>query len=149
MPSSRRARPARQARSRASLLRLLAAAAELLNAQGLEGATIPRIAAKAGILRERITLDPGIGFAKTSAQNRAAFAHIARLKERELPILIGMSRKRFLGADAPARETLAGTIAANLAAASAGASIFRVPDIAEHAAALKIFGALRNVSSHL
>jgi dihydropteroate synthase len=106
------------------------------------------LAAKAGILRERIILDPGIGFAKTSTQNRAAFAHIAKLKERGLPILVGVSRKRFLGSDAPALETLAGTIAANLAAAAAGASIFRVHDVAEHAAALKIFFALRTAPPH-
>jgi len=103
------------------------------------------LAANAGIPRERIILDPGIGFAKTSAQNRAAFAHIAKLKERGLPILIGVSRKRFLGSDAPALETLAGTIAANLAAAAAGASVFRVHDVAEHTAALKLFCALRRV----
>ena len=101
------------------------------------------LAAKAGILRERIILDPGIGFAKTSAQNRAAFAHIAKLKQRGLPILVGLSRKRFLGADAPALDTLAGTIAANLAAAALGAVIFRVHDVAEHVAALKIFFDLR------
>jgi dihydropteroate synthase len=101
------------------------------------------LAAKAGVARERIILDPGIGFAKTSRQNRAAFAHIAKLKERGLPILIGASRKRFLGSDASALDTLAGTIAANLAAAAAGASIFRVHDVAEHAAALKIFFMLR------
>jgi dihydropteroate synthase len=102
------------------------------------------LAAKAGIARERIILDPGIGFAKTSQQNRAAFAHIARLKERGLPILIGASRKRFLGSDAPALDTLAGTIAANLAAAAAGAAIFRVHDVAEHVAALKVFYELRS-----
>jgi len=102
------------------------------------------IAAKAGIPRARVILDPGIGFAKTSAQNRAAFAHIAKLKERGLPILVGVSRKRFLGADAPALETLPGTIAANLAAAALGASIFRVHDVADHVAALKIFFNLRN-----
>ena len=101
------------------------------------------LAAKAGIANERIILDPGIGFAKTSGQNRAAFAHIAKLKERGLPILVGLSRKRFLGADAPALETLAGTIAANVAAAALGASIFRVHDVAEHVAALKVFFALR------
>jgi dihydropteroate synthase len=101
------------------------------------------LAAKAGIARERIILDPGIGFAKTSQQNRAAFAHIAKLKERGLPILIGVSRKRFLGSDAPALDTLAGTIAANLAAAAAGAAIFRVHDVAEHVAALKVFYALQ------
>jgi dihydropteroate synthase len=101
------------------------------------------LAAKAGILRERIIIDPGIGFAKTSAQNRAAFEHIAKLKQRGLPILVGLSRKRFLGADAPALETLAGTIVANLAAATLGAAIFRVHDVAEHVAALKIFFDLR------
>jgi dihydropteroate synthase len=97
------------------------------------------LAAKAGIPRERIILDPGIGFAKTSAQNLAAFTHIAKLKERGLPIMVGVSRKRFLGSDAPELQTLAGTIAANLAAAAAGAAIFRVHDIAEHAAALNAF----------
>ena len=101
------------------------------------------MAAKAGIPRERIILDPGIGFAKTSQQNRAAFAHIAKLKERGLPILVGVSRKRFLGSDAPALETLAGTIAANLAAAALGAAIFRVHDVTEHVAALKTFFTLR------
>jgi dihydropteroate synthase len=104
------------------------------------------MAAKAGIPRERIILDPGIGFAKTSAQNRAAFAHIAKLKQRALPILVGVSRKRFLGSDAPALDTLAGTIAANLAAAALGASIFRVHDVAAHAAALKTFFTLRGAT---
>jgi dihydropteroate synthase len=102
------------------------------------------LAAKAGIARARIILDPGIGFAKTSRQNLAAFVHIAKLKERGLPILVGVSRKRFLGSDAPALETLAETIAANLAAAAGGASIFRVHDVAEHVAALKLFFALRD-----
>lgn len=101
------------------------------------------LAAKAGIPSERIILDPGIGFAKTSQQNRAAFAHIAELKQRGLPILVGVSRKRFLGSDAPALETLPGTIAANLAAAALGAAIFRVHDVAEHVAALKLFFKLR------
>lgn len=101
------------------------------------------LAAKAGIPRERIILDPGIGFAKTSGQNRAAFAHIAKLKERGLPILVGVSRKRFLGAEAPVLDTLPGTIAANVAAAALGASIFRVHDVAEHVAALKTFFSLR------
>lgn len=101
------------------------------------------LAAKAGIPSERIILDPGIGFAKTSQQNRAAFAHIAKLKQRGLPILVGVSRKRFLGSDAPALETLPGTIAANISAAAAGAAIFRVHDVSEHVAALKTFFTLR------
>jgi len=102
------------------------------------------LAAKAGIPDERIILDPGIGFGKTSRQNLAAFAHVGKLKERGFPIMVGVSRKRFLGSDAPALDTLAGTIAANLAAAANGAAIFRVHDVAEHVAALKTFAVLRN-----
>jgi dihydropteroate synthase len=101
------------------------------------------LAVKAGIPEERIMLDPGIGFGKTSRQNRAAFAHIAKLTQRGFPILVGVSRKRFLGSDGPPLDSLAGTIAANLAAAAVGASIFRVHDVAEHVAALKTFFALR------
>src|SRR5262249_13746025 len=94
------------------------------------------LADKAGIPEERIVLDPGIGFGKTSRQNRAAFAHIAKLRQRGFPILVGVSRKRFLGSDGPPLDSLAGTIAANLAAAALGASVFRVHDVAEHVAAL-------------
>jgi dihydropteroate synthase len=101
------------------------------------------LAAKAGIPDERIVLDPGIGFGKTSRQNRAAFAHIAKLRRRGFPILVGLSRKRFLGSDGPPLDSLAGTIAANLAAAALGASAFRVHDVAEHVAALKVFFELR------
>ena len=101
------------------------------------------LAAKAGIPDERIVLDPGIGFGKTSRQNRAAFAHIAKLRRRGFPILVGLSRKRFFGSNGPPLDSLAGTIAANLAAAALGASIFRVHDVAEHAAALKVFFELR------
>jgi dihydropteroate synthase len=101
------------------------------------------LAAEAGIPEQRIMLDPGIGFGKTSRQNLAAFAHVAKLKQRGLPILVGVSRKAFLGSDGPATGTVMGTIAANLAAAAAGAAIFRVHDVAEHAVALKVFFTLR------
>jgi len=102
------------------------------------------LAAKAGIPEARIILDPGIGFGKTSRQNLAAFAHIAKLKERGFPIMVGVSRKAFLGSDGPPRGSLMGTVAANLAAAANGATIFRVHDVAEHAMALKLFHTLRS-----
>jgi dihydropteroate synthase len=105
------------------------------------------LAVKAGVPEQRIVLDPGIGFGKTSRQNHAAFAHIAKLKERGFPILIGTSRKKFLGSDGPPVGSLAGTIAANLAAAAAGASVFRVHDVAEHVAALKTFFTLRSAAT--
>jgi dihydropteroate synthase len=99
------------------------------------------LAAKAGIPEEVIILDPGIGFGKTSRQNVEAVARIPDLKEYGLPILVGASRKAFLGSltGDGIEATLIGTVAANLVAAAAGASIFRVHDVAEHVAALRIF----------
>ena len=99
------------------------------------------LAAKAGLPEEVIILDPGIGFGKTSRQNVEAVARIPDLKEYGLPILVGASRKAFLGSltGDGIEATLIGTVAANLVAAAAGASIFRVHDVAEHVAALRIF----------
>jgi dihydropteroate synthase len=99
------------------------------------------LAAKAGVPEEVIILDPGIGFGKTSRQNVEAVARIPDLKEYGLPILVGTSRKAFLGSltGDGIEATLIGTVAANLVAAAAGASIFRVHDVAEHVAALRIF----------
>ena len=99
------------------------------------------LAAKAGIPKHVIFLDPGIGCGKTSRQNVEAVARIPDLKDYGLPILVGASRKAFLGSltGDGIEATLIGTVAANLVAAAAGASIFRVHDVAEHVAALRIF----------
>ena len=100
----------------------------------------------AGVLRSRLVLDPGIGFGKSAGQSHAALAGIATLiAEYRLPVLIGVSRKSFLGAllDVGVHGRLIGSIAANLAAATYGATIFRVHDVAEHVAALKVFDILR------
>jgi dihydropteroate synthase len=106
------------------------------------------LADKAGIARERIILDPGIGFAKTSRQNRDAVARLGELKDYRLPIMVGVSRKSFLGSlmEGNPEASLIGTVAANLAAAACGAAIFRVHDVAEHVAALKVFHAIRGTS---
>ena len=103
------------------------------------------LAAKAGVHEEVIILDPGIGFGKTSRQNVEAVARIPDLKEYGLPILVGASRKAFLGSltGDGIEATLIGTVAANLLAAAAGASIFRVHDVAEHVAALRIFHSMQ------
>jgi dihydropteroate synthase len=103
------------------------------------------LAAKAGVPEEVIILDPGIGFGKTSRQNVEAVARIPDLKDYGLPILVGASRKAFLGSltGDGIEATLIGTVAANLVAAAAGASIFRVHDVAEHVAALRIFHSMR------
>lgn len=102
------------------------------------------LAARAGIPLSRLSLDPGIGFGKSRAQNFTALAKLATFKDYGLPILVGVSRKSLL-----AEQSVGGvdtgivrTLAANLAAAANGASIFRVHDVAEHAAAFKVFDAI-------
>ncbi len=103
------------------------------------------LAAKAGIRNERIILDPGVGFAKTSHQNRDVVARLPELKRYGLPIMIGASRKTFLGRLSDGTEgSLIGTIAVNLAAAANGASIFRVHDVAQNVAALTVFHTVRS-----
>jgi len=103
------------------------------------------LAGKAGVPAERIILDPGIGFAKTSRQNVDAVRRLGELKDYGRPFLVGVSRKKFLGSklgDGSEGER-AGTIAAALAAAACGASLFRVHDVADHVAALKVFHTIR------
>jgi dihydropteroate synthase len=103
------------------------------------------LAAKAGIPERRIILDPGIGFGKTARQNLDVLARLAGLKDYGRPILVGTSRKSFLGSLAPSgiAASPAGTLAASLAAAANGASILRVHDVAAHVAALTVFHIIR------
>ncbi|MGI3901992.1 MAG: dihydropteroate synthase [Janthinobacterium lividum] len=103
--------------------------------------------AERGVARHRLMLDPGIGFGKTQDQQLDAIRAIGRLRATfALPILVGLSKKRFLGhiTGAPVERRGIETMAANLAAAAAGATVFRVHDVADHVAALKVFGAVRH-----
>ncbi len=102
------------------------------------------LAEAAGIGRDRIILDPGIGFGKTPRQQVEAVAAIPRLRGFGLPVLVGLSRKSFLGrlTGAPVENRLVESVAAHLAAGSLGASVFRVHDVAAHAAAITVFAAL-------
>ncbi len=96
----------------------------------------------AGIARERLVIDPGFGFAKNEAQNFALLKGMAALHALGLPILAGLSRKSFVGAASGVREAgrrQPGSLAAALAAASAGAHILRVHDVAETVQALKVW----------
>lgn len=108
------------------------------------------LAARAGIPRECLILDPGVGFGKTARQNVEALARIPDLKEYGLPILVGASRKTFLGSltGDGIEGTLAGTLAVSLAAAAGGALLFRIHDVAEHVAALRVFQTIRNSAGH-
>jgi dihydropteroate synthase len=107
------------------------------------------LAMRAGIPDRHIVLDPGIGFGKTARQNIEAVARLGELTDYGRPIMVGVSRKAFFGSLIPAgiqrgtEAAPAGTIAVCLAAAAAGASIFRVHDVAEHVAALAVFEAIR------
>lgn len=100
----------------------------------------------AGIALNRICLDPGIGFGKTTAHNLALIAGLESLRVRNLPILMALSRKRFLGelvGDAEmARTTPLPTVTMSLLAAERGADLHRVHDVAELCAALRLRTAL-------
>jgi dihydropteroate synthase len=102
------------------------------------------LAERAGIPRHRIVVDPGIGFGKTPAQSLTLIARLDRLKAFGLPILMGLSRKRFIASVSPSEPTqrLGGSLAGNLAAVRAGASIVRVHDVAETVQALRIANAI-------
>ncbi len=103
-------------------------------------------AAAAGVSRARLILDPGIGFGKTVGHNLALLANIPRFAALGAPLLVGASRKRFIAAlDRPgeAAERLGGSLAAALAAASGGAAILRVHDVAATRQALAVAAAIR------
>lgn len=89
-------------------------------------------AVAAGVSRERIIVDPGIGFGKTLGHNLALLAGTARIASLGLPVLVGPSRKRFIGeltGQRDPRDRTAGTVAACLDAWSRGATVFRVHDV--------------------
>jgi dihydropteroate synthase len=89
-------------------------------------------AVRAGIPEERIMLDPGIGFGKTVAHNLELLRRLGELVALGRPVVIGTSRKSFLGAG----DRVPATIATNVLAFERGASVFRVHDVAPVAAAL-------------
>ncbi len=90
-------------------------------------------ALQAGLRRSQLLIDPGIGFGKTVLQNYELIYHLDRLQAFKLPILIGPSRKSFIGKvlGAPSDDRLFGTAAAVTAAIRAGAHIVRVHDVPE------------------
>ena len=103
------------------------------------------IAARAGIARERIVLDPGIGFGKTPEQSITCIARLAAFRKFGLPLLVGASRKRFIHTITPSEpmERLGGSIAAHLLAIENGAAIVRVHDVAPTIQALAVAAAIR------
>jgi dihydropteroate synthase len=98
------------------------------------------IAARAGITRKNIVLDPGIGFGKTPEQSMTCLARLAEFKRFGLPLMVGASRKRFINTVTPSTpaERIGGSIAAHLLAVQKGAAIVRVHDVAETVQALRV-----------
>jgi len=103
------------------------------------------IAWEAGITREQIVLDPGIGFGKTPEQSLACIARLGAWRGFNLPLLVGASRKRFISSimHAEPNERLGGSLAAHLIAAENGAAIIRTHDVAPTVQALAVTAAIR------
>jgi dihydropteroate synthase len=101
-------------------------------------------AVAAGIDESRIWLDPGIGFGKTVGHNLELIRGIPELARLGRPILLGTSRKSFIGRldGSPPDDRLGGTIATSILAAQAGAAVLRVHDVREMAQALRVANAV-------
>jgi dihydropteroate synthase len=102
------------------------------------------IAAQAGIARDKIVLDPGIGFGKTQEQSILCLGKLDALKHFGLPLLVGASRKRFINTIVPSDpgKRLGGSIAAHLLSVAQGAAIVRAPEVAETVQAQRVAGAI-------
>ena len=110
-----------------------------------------RIAAceAAGIPRERICVDPGIGFGKRPEHNLALLAALDRLADPGIPVLVGVSRKSLLGiiTGRPTGERLAGSVALAALSVMRGAAIIRAHDVAATVDAVKVASALRRAAA--
>jgi len=113
------------------------------------------IARRAGVRNSQIILDPGIGFGKSFGQNYELLGRLPELAKLGYPLLVGTSRKGFLGATlathgkpAPPEARIWGTAATVTASILGGAHIVRVHDVAEMAQVARVADALRNASGH-
>jgi dihydropteroate synthase len=109
------------------------------------------VAEQAGVPVENIVLDPGVGFGKALEHNLELLGRLDELVAMGSPILVGVSRKRFIGTlagvDEP-RDRGPGSLAAMLAARARGVSIFRVHDAGAARQALTVFDAIRSPLQH-
>jgi dihydropteroate synthase len=104
----------------------------------------------AGVAREKIWIDPGIGFGKTAQHSLSLLSHLDRIVALGFPVLLGASRKSFLGridrTASRADERLGGSLAAALAGAAAGVAAVRVHDVRETVQALAVAAAIKSAS---
>lgn len=103
------------------------------------------LAVEAGVRPDKIILDPGIGFGKTIEQNLFLLKHIDMLRDLGFPILLGVSRKGFIGhtLNLPQGERLEGSLAANAWGVLHGADILRVHDVKETVRLARMLDAIR------
>ena len=108
-----------------------------------------RLAREAGVTDDRIVIDPGIGFGKTSSHNLRILARLSSLAAIGLPLLVGVSRKSFLGTltGLPVGERLEASLAAGAAAVMNGASILRVHDVAASVTMVRVLDAIRRAEN--
>ncbi|HEY0115497.1 MAG TPA: dihydropteroate synthase [Allosphingosinicella sp.] len=107
------------------------------------------VAVAAGIAREKIVVDPGIGFGKTVRHNLELMNNLSLLHGLGCPLMVGASRKRTIGAlsnEAPADQRLGGSLTLALKAVELGAQIVRVHDVAETVQALRVWRGLRDAA---
>ena len=105
---------------------------------------IIKITEKAGIEKEKIVLDPGVGFGKTYEQNLEVIRRIGEIKNQGYPVLLGASRKSVVGLtlDLPVEERLHGTLAISAYAVSKGCAFIRVHDIRQNREVIKMVEAI-------
>jgi dihydropteroate synthase len=103
----------------------------------------------AGIPRERICVDPGIGFGKTPAHNLSLLARLAQTGVEGRPVLVGVSRKSLIGiiTGRPPGDRYAGSVAFAALAAAGGAAIVRAHDVAATVDAVRVGSALRRAAA--
>lgn len=101
----------------------------------------------AGISKDRLIIDPGFGFGKTTAHNFSILKHLSDFKMLGVPILAGLSRKSMIAAiiDKPAKQRVSASVALAMLAYQAGASILRVHDVEETFDALQMLKAVEAV----
>lgn len=107
-------------------------------------------AEEAGLSRDNLVVDPGIGFGKTLDHNLILLRNISLFHALGVPVLLGVSRKRFIGTlgECPeAKDRAPGSIAVGLAAMANGVQILRVHDVAETRQAMRLFEAVNELSS--
>jgi len=106
-----------------------------------------RIARKSGMSDDQMMIDPGIGFGVSPEESLELIRALPSFRDLGFPVLIGPSRKRFIGAvlDEPVERRLIGTVAACCVGACLGANVVRVHDVAEIASAMKMKDAITNI----